>query len=194
MAACTKCGCSACACTDARDGGIVGRLELSDALCRQQREGPFVVGGVLPTFLQVTDGLSPPRRVRVPSGSRERRSMHFSLRDLTERVGVTQSAIYRHFKDLDDMSPLCAAKASTRSPKPSDKQWPTALIRRSGCGPWSGRISILLRAIPLTSASCSTAASLPHVSPVRCYATARWLVAELLTMGMTSFIRRSIDE
>jgi AcrR family transcriptional regulator len=34
--------------------------------------------------------------------------MHFSLRDLTERVGVTQSAIYRHFKDLDDMSPtLC---------------------------------------------------------------------------------------
>jgi hypothetical protein len=29
---------------------------------------------------------------------------------------------------------------------------------------------------------------------VRCYATARWLVAELLTMGMTSFIRRSIDE
>jgi hypothetical protein len=47
--------------------------------------------------------------------------MHFSLRDLTERVGVTQSAIYRHFKDLDDMSPLCAAKASTRSPKPSDK-------------------------------------------------------------------------
>jgi AcrR family transcriptional regulator len=39
---------------------------------------------------------------------RERRSTHFSLRDLAERVGVTQSAIYRHFKDLDDLlSTLC---------------------------------------------------------------------------------------
>jgi AcrR family transcriptional regulator len=39
---------------------------------------------------------------------RERRSTHFSLRDLAERVGVTQSAIYRHFNDLDDLlSTLC---------------------------------------------------------------------------------------
>jgi AcrR family transcriptional regulator len=38
----------------------------------------------------------------------ERRSTHFSLRDLAERVGVTQSAIYRHFNDLDDLlSTLC---------------------------------------------------------------------------------------
>jgi AcrR family transcriptional regulator len=34
---------------------------------------------------------------------RERRSTHFSLRDLAGRVGVTQSAIYRHFNDLDDL-------------------------------------------------------------------------------------------
>jgi AcrR family transcriptional regulator len=39
---------------------------------------------------------------------RQRRSTHFSLRDLAERVGVTQSAIYRHFNDLDDLlSTLC---------------------------------------------------------------------------------------
>jgi AcrR family transcriptional regulator len=39
---------------------------------------------------------------------RERRSRHFSLRDVTERLGVTQSAIYRHFTDLDDLlSTLC---------------------------------------------------------------------------------------
>ena len=39
---------------------------------------------------------------------REKRSTHFSLRDLAERVGVTQSAIYRHFTDLDDvLSTLC---------------------------------------------------------------------------------------
>jgi AcrR family transcriptional regulator len=39
---------------------------------------------------------------------REKRSTHFSLRDLAERVGVTQSAIYRHFNDLDDLlSTLC---------------------------------------------------------------------------------------
>jgi AcrR family transcriptional regulator len=39
---------------------------------------------------------------------RERRSTHFSLRDITERVGVTQSAIYRHFTDLDNLlSTLC---------------------------------------------------------------------------------------
>jgi AcrR family transcriptional regulator len=39
---------------------------------------------------------------------RQRRSTHFSLRDLAERVGVTQSAIYRHFDDLDDLlSTLC---------------------------------------------------------------------------------------
>jgi AcrR family transcriptional regulator len=39
---------------------------------------------------------------------RERRSTNFSLRDLTDRVGVTQSAIYRQFKDLDDLlSTLC---------------------------------------------------------------------------------------
>ncbi|WP_353373172.1 TetR/AcrR family transcriptional regulator, partial [Mycobacterium sp.] len=38
----------------------------------------------------------------------QRRSTHFSLRDLAERVGVTQSAIYRHFNDLDDLlSTLC---------------------------------------------------------------------------------------
>ena len=38
----------------------------------------------------------------------ERRSTHFSLRDLAERVGVSQSAIYRHFTDLDDvLSTLC---------------------------------------------------------------------------------------
>jgi AcrR family transcriptional regulator len=39
---------------------------------------------------------------------RDRRSTHFSLRDLAQRVGVTQSAIYRHFNDLDDLlSTLC---------------------------------------------------------------------------------------
>jgi AcrR family transcriptional regulator len=39
---------------------------------------------------------------------REKRSTHFSLRDLAERVGVTQPAIYRHFTDLDDvLSTLC---------------------------------------------------------------------------------------
>jgi AcrR family transcriptional regulator len=39
---------------------------------------------------------------------RDRRSTHFTLRDVSERVGVTQSAIYRHFADLDDLlSTLC---------------------------------------------------------------------------------------
>ena len=39
---------------------------------------------------------------------RERRSTHFTLHDVSERVGVTQSAIYRHFADLDDLlSTLC---------------------------------------------------------------------------------------
>jgi len=39
---------------------------------------------------------------------KEKRSTHFSLRDLAERVGVSQSAIYRHFTDLDDLlSTLC---------------------------------------------------------------------------------------
>ena len=39
---------------------------------------------------------------------RDRRSTHFTLHDVTERVGVTQSAIYRHFADLDDLlSTLC---------------------------------------------------------------------------------------
>jgi AcrR family transcriptional regulator len=33
----------------------------------------------------------------------ERRSTDFSLRNLAERVGVTQPAIYRHFTDLDDV-------------------------------------------------------------------------------------------
>jgi AcrR family transcriptional regulator len=33
----------------------------------------------------------------------ERRSTQFSLRDLAERVGVTQPAVYRHFVDLDDV-------------------------------------------------------------------------------------------
>ena len=38
----------------------------------------------------------------------ERRSTHFSLRDLCERVDVTQPAVYRHFADLDDLlSTLC---------------------------------------------------------------------------------------
>jgi AcrR family transcriptional regulator len=38
----------------------------------------------------------------------EKRSTHFSLRDLAERVGVTQPAIYRHFTDLDHvLSTLC---------------------------------------------------------------------------------------
>jgi len=35
-------------------------------------------------------------------------STHFSLRDVTERIGVTQPAFYRHFGDLDDLlSTLC---------------------------------------------------------------------------------------
>ena len=39
---------------------------------------------------------------------RDRRSTHFTLHDVSERVGVTQSAIYRHFADLDDLlSTLC---------------------------------------------------------------------------------------
>ena len=39
---------------------------------------------------------------------RERRSTHFTLHDVSERVGVTQYAIYRHFADLDDLlSTLC---------------------------------------------------------------------------------------
>jgi len=39
---------------------------------------------------------------------KEKRSTHFSLRDLAERVGVSQPAIYRHFTDLDDLvSTLC---------------------------------------------------------------------------------------
>ena len=39
---------------------------------------------------------------------REKRSTHFSLRDLAERVGVSQPAIYRHFTDLDHLlSTLC---------------------------------------------------------------------------------------
>jgi AcrR family transcriptional regulator len=39
---------------------------------------------------------------------KEKRSTHFSLRDLAERVGVSQSAVYRHFTDLDDLlSTLC---------------------------------------------------------------------------------------
>jgi AcrR family transcriptional regulator len=33
----------------------------------------------------------------------ERRSTEFSLRDLADRVGVTQPAIYRHFTDLQDV-------------------------------------------------------------------------------------------
>jgi AcrR family transcriptional regulator len=33
----------------------------------------------------------------------EKRSTDFSLRNLADRVGVTQSAIYRHFTDLDDV-------------------------------------------------------------------------------------------
>ena len=38
----------------------------------------------------------------------EKRSTQFSLRDLAERVGVTQSALYRHFTDLDELlSTLC---------------------------------------------------------------------------------------
>jgi AcrR family transcriptional regulator len=39
---------------------------------------------------------------------KESRSTHFSLRDLAERVGVSQPAIYRHFTHLDDLlSTLC---------------------------------------------------------------------------------------
>jgi AcrR family transcriptional regulator len=39
---------------------------------------------------------------------RETRSTHFSLRDISQRVGVTQPAIYRHFADLDELlSTLC---------------------------------------------------------------------------------------
>jgi AcrR family transcriptional regulator len=35
-------------------------------------------------------------------------STHFSLRDVTERIGVSQPAFYRHFPDLDDLlSTLC---------------------------------------------------------------------------------------
>jgi AcrR family transcriptional regulator len=35
-------------------------------------------------------------------------STHFSLRDVTERIGVSQPAFYRHFSDLDDLlSTLC---------------------------------------------------------------------------------------
>ena len=33
----------------------------------------------------------------------EKRSIHFSLRDLAERVGVTQLASYRHFTDFDEL-------------------------------------------------------------------------------------------
>jgi AcrR family transcriptional regulator len=33
----------------------------------------------------------------------ERRSTDFSLRNLADRVGVTQPAVYRHFTDLDDV-------------------------------------------------------------------------------------------
>lgn len=39
---------------------------------------------------------------------KETRSTHFSLRDLAERVGVSQPAIYRHFTNPDDLlSTLC---------------------------------------------------------------------------------------
>jgi AcrR family transcriptional regulator len=39
---------------------------------------------------------------------KETRSTHFSLRDVAERVGVAQPAIYRHFTDLDELlSTLC---------------------------------------------------------------------------------------
>jgi AcrR family transcriptional regulator len=65
-------------------------------------------------------------------------STHFSLRDVTERVGVTQPAIYRHFTDLDDLlSTLCRggfdafAEVERRMMANSSDPWPRlrALIR-----------------------------------------------------------------
>jgi AcrR family transcriptional regulator len=67
------------------------------------------------------DTITPARRVSYHHGDlrnallqaalqlvQEKRSAHFSLRDLAERVGVTQSALYRHFTDLDELlSTLC---------------------------------------------------------------------------------------
>ncbi len=75
---------------------------------------------------------------------RERRSTHFSLRDLAERVASRSRRSIGTSTISTICSPLYAAKASTRSPKPRDKLWPTALIPRSGCGPWSVCISNLL--------------------------------------------------
>jgi AcrR family transcriptional regulator len=65
---------------------------------------------------------------------RERRSTHFSLRDLTERVAVTQSAIYRHFNDLDDLlSTLCRegfdAFAETERQMMGDSPDPSVRLR-----------------------------------------------------------------
>jgi AcrR family transcriptional regulator len=67
------------------------------------------------------DGIRPARRESYHHGDlrnallqaalllvQEKRSTHFSLRDLAERVGVTQSALYRNFTDLDELlSTLC---------------------------------------------------------------------------------------
>jgi AcrR family transcriptional regulator len=52
---------------------------------------------------------------------RQKRSTHFSLRDLAERVGVTQPAIYRHFTDLDDVLSTLCRDGSTRSATPNGK-------------------------------------------------------------------------